>query len=314
MAVVVTGSSAAVSGPISPNLTTSPESADSLLLTLEVTRGQTLFPHRPVAGPRFLIGSGEGCHLRLGGPDLPTLHSLVVIEGTEVTLEAIAAEPELRVNGRCVTSAVLSHGDRIEIGPFHLTARMIPAHVAPQSEIETELHEFEDDERKPADMSALELVERLEGELRMVGEFDSRRELGAGELLSAIRFRQGKSLVPPSRESTLPRTDRVWRVDGAGLSSQPHFTSTRPVRQVAETNEVVFDDLQRLQDDLQRFSRLLEERAERLSRQEASVADAAAELFEAQQRLSRQLDGLLSHTKSQAESQQSSGTPVRAIA
>jgi len=246
----------------------------------------------------------------LGGPDLPTLHSLVVIEGTEVTLEAIAAEPELRVNGRCVTSAVLSHGDRIEIGPFHLTARMIPAHVTPQSEVETAPREFEDDEREPADLSALELVERLEDELRMVDEFDSRRELGAGELLGAVRFRQGRSLVPASREPAMPRTDRVWRVDGAGLPSQPHFSSTRPMPQVAETNEVFVDDLQHLQDDLQRFSRLLEERAERLSRQEASIADAAAELFEAQQRLSRQLDSLLS----QAESQRVLESPVRAIA
>jgi hypothetical protein len=250
----------------------------------------------------------------LGGPDLPTLHSLIVIEGTDVTLESIAAEPALRVNGQSVTSALLSHGDRIEIGPFHLTARMIPPYAAAQPEIETAQREFEEDEREPADLSALELVERLEDELRMVDAFDSRRELGAGELLGAIRFRQGRSLVPPSRELALPKTDRVWRVDGAGVRSQPHFSSTRPVPQVAETNEVFVDDLQRLQDDLHRFSRLLEERAERLSRQEASVADAAAELFEAQQRLSRQLESLLSHTKSQAESQRASESPVRAIA
>lgn len=310
---VVTGSSAAVSGPLSALPTTPDESTDSLLLTLEVTRGHTMYPHRPVAGPRFLIGSGVGCHLRLGGPDLPTLHSLIVIDSAEVTLESIALEPPLIVNGRRVTSASLSHGDRIEVGPFQLTARMIPPHAALPAEIKLPASAFVEDERLPADLSALELVERLDGELQMVEDFDTRRELGAVALLEVVQHQQTTPIVQPTQELALPKTDRIWRVDGTAVPA-PHFTLPRLPDPVLKRDDVFVDDLQRLHDDLQRFSRLLEARAERLSHQEASVAEAASELFEAQQRLSQQLEFLLSQTKSHAESQRVAETLVLAIA
>lgn len=310
---VATGSSSAVSGLNSVLSPTPRKFTESLLLTLEVTRGQTMFPHRPVTGPRFLIGSGVGCHLRLGGPDLPTLHSLIVIVGTEVTLEAIAAEPPLKVNGRKVTTALITHGDRIEIGPFHFTVRVIPPHAALQPEVEMPLSRHADDDREPADLSALELVERMEDELRMIEEFDSRREQGAAALLDAVERRHAEPFVQ-TQEPALAKTDRVWRVDGAGMSSHPHIPAVPLTQPVAETDEMLVHDLQRLQDDLQRFSRLLEARAERLSQQEANVADAATELVEAQQHLSQQLDLLMSQARSHAEAPHAAETLVRAIA
>ena len=42
-----------------------PERAPRMIL--EICRGLTRFPQRPICGPRFFIGSGPGCDLRLGG-------------------------------------------------------------------------------------------------------------------------------------------------------------------------------------------------------------------------------------------------------
>src|SRR4029077_10738480 len=95
--------------PASADMTVSDQSSLSLPvhLVLEVTRGVTRFPRRPVTHPRFLIGAGSTCDLRLGGEGIPALHSLITVSGRDITLEAIAAEPALRVNGRVVQTAIL---------------------------------------------------------------------------------------------------------------------------------------------------------------------------------------------------------------
>jgi pSer/pThr/pTyr-binding forkhead associated (FHA) protein len=309
---VDTDSSAAVNESISTPPSTPGETTDTLL-TLEVTRGHTLYPHRPVTTSRYLIGSGVGCHLRLGGPDLPTLHSLIVVDGKQVLLESIAIEPPLVVNGRRVGSVALSHGDRIEIGPFHFTARMIP----PQAAIPTDVQRLTEEPIEIAaaveDLSALELVDRLENELQSVDEFESRCELGAGALIESVRQRQAESEIGALREVSQASDKPTWRIDKCGVPA-PHFKTMRPAEPEGRRDDVFVDDLRRLHDDLQRFSRLLEARAEQLSQQEASVADAAAELVEDQQRLTQQLATLLSQTSSQADSLPIAGTTIRASA
>ena len=112
----------------SQNSSASPELAaadPSLLpfpvqLVLEVTKGHTRFPRRPVTHPRFLIGAGSTCDLRLGGEGMPALHSLITVSGRAITLEAIAATPALRVNGRVVQTTVLHDGDVIGVGEVEL--------------------------------------------------------------------------------------------------------------------------------------------------------------------------------------------------
>src|SRR5262249_35684853 len=93
-------------------------------LVLEITRGKTRFRDRPVTGPRFLIGAGVTCDLRLGGERDPPLHSLVTVDPTGVHIEAIVTVPTLIVNGRGVHDAALSDGDVISIGEVELVARV----------------------------------------------------------------------------------------------------------------------------------------------------------------------------------------------
>src|SRR3712207_3653250 len=61
------------SGPLGGSMGAAQQTEGLPLLYLEVSRGRTGFPLRPVRTPRFLIGSAEACQLRLGGSEMPAL-------------------------------------------------------------------------------------------------------------------------------------------------------------------------------------------------------------------------------------------------
>ena len=60
-------------------------------LVLEICRGRTDHPLRPVQSPRFLIGSSPRCDLRLGGAEIPPLHTLIFVDGADIWVEAMAS-------------------------------------------------------------------------------------------------------------------------------------------------------------------------------------------------------------------------------
>ena len=174
---------------------------------VEVVRGRTSFPHRPVRGDRFLIGAGSQCDLQLGGPEIPMLHSLIVVHPRGVTLEAFAPTPDLLVNGEKRRSVTLRHQDRIEIARvelrFHNPADIAPlptqldgvpdevslddpALSAPVAMTEEELTGLTE-APNAGDMTLDALVERLEEERRAAQELADRRASGAAALLDAIR-------------------------------------------------------------------------------------------------------------------------------
>ena len=79
-----------------PHYTTFPDNA---YLTLQVSRGRTRFPHRPVTVSRFTIGSGSGCDMVLGDAQIPPIHTILIIDGGRVLVEALTQAPLLKVNG-----------------------------------------------------------------------------------------------------------------------------------------------------------------------------------------------------------------------
>lgn len=174
---------------------------------VEIVRGRTSFPHRPVRGDRFLIGAGSQCDLQLGGPEIPMLHSLIVVHPRGVTLEAFAPTPDLLVNGEKRRSVTLRHHDRVEIGRVELRFHN-PAEVAPlPTQLDGVPDEVPVDDPSLADPIALTaeeltdltettsagdmtldaLVERLEEERQAAQELADRRASGAAALLDAIR-------------------------------------------------------------------------------------------------------------------------------
>lgn len=110
-----------------------PGAPGAVLAQLAIERGGTRFPWRPIVSRRFLIGSGTNCHLQLGG-DIPLLHSLLTRVADGWSIEAIAAEPPLMVNGVVCRHCRLHPEDRVEVGPFRFRLRTSdPATACEQS-------------------------------------------------------------------------------------------------------------------------------------------------------------------------------------
>jgi hypothetical protein len=253
-----------------------PTSIDTHLV-LEICRGRTEHPLRPVKSPRFLIGSSPRCDLRLGAAEIPPLHTLVLIDGSDIWLEAMAPVPPLRVNGRVETSVRIADGDRIGIGPIELVAHVPAQSAVPAPVVETldldfdlELQE-EADEPAISELSAKELVERIEATTELVNEFEERQRLGIEALQAAVQRREAQ---PASAEAA---GGAVLPIAGA----------------VGQTAGRPFVDLESLVVQLSSVVAELEKRSGAESRREAGYLDAVSTLFETQDRLSRQLEILL---------------------
>ena len=158
-------------------------------LFLQITRGRTNHPMRPIHGDRFLIGSGEWCDLRLGG-SMPVLHSVVRVEGPSVWLEAVVDAPPLHVNGRTVGSCELQDGDQIVIGLFSLQfcdARNVQHESLMQPIDIEEVLALDQPDVELSDLTATELVDLMERDEELAREFQKRQEQGAAALLDRIR-------------------------------------------------------------------------------------------------------------------------------
>lgn len=161
---------------------------------LEIRRGKTNFPLRPISGDRFLIGAGSHCHLQLGGEHVPMLHSLLVIQGESASLEAVVSEPPLLVNGEVCRLVELSDEDAVTIGDFEFVFhRLLSSEPQAQVAVTEVSVPFEVDQL--AKFSAAELVSRLEQEVGTIDDYETRRELGAAALLDAA-LRHGEGTHP----------------------------------------------------------------------------------------------------------------------
>jgi hypothetical protein len=280
-------------------------------LVLEVTKGFTRFPRRPVTHPRFLIGAGSTCDLRLGGEGMPALHSLITISGREIALEAIAAEPALKVNGQRVQTALLHDGDVIDVGEVELLARFeagqTPAgaqmtSAAPAAAI--------DDERPASELTAAELVELIEQDEKQIAEFEERQREGAQALVQAIVGRIHRSAARPGE------------IGVRAPIPAPHFLSKRPQILAAQTRQppIAADRDPAVQQDIEALGRHLSELAheikgttQRAAERETTYAEAADTLLDTQDRLVSQIEVLLDEVQTLKSSETPASKP-RAIA
>lgn len=256
-------------------------------LVLQVARGRTRFPSRPICGTRFLIGSAEECDLQLGGLDIPELHSLLVRENDRLRLECLVPTPPVFVNGRQVSEAVLHVGDVIDIGPLRFILRddegphgdgRSAAH--PESQRRSKLAARTDesstrsrldgalvDEERNADgiadpsaLTASELVDRIEDELDLVDEFDAGRRRGAAALIAA---------------------------------AFAHGTAARDAEEAGPERTLIAE--------MERLACELDRRNERLASRTGPYAQAAVVLLEAQEQLERRLDEVSAHLETLEE-------------
>ena len=260
-------------------------------MMLEICRGRTRFPQRPISGPRFLIGSGAGCDLRLGGSDFPAIHSLIQTRENGVWFETLATAPTARINDEMTTGEWLRDGDRIEIGAFHFLAHAVPllppmaivdapASQARDAAITGPLSEWALD--KLSDLSATELADRLDVEMNEVERFQGGRRAGGHALLHALRRRSQEPAQLVAR----------------AIPAMPSVPGTTP----APAQHELQIDLDRLCKDLEELTSTLERRSELISQREFQFADAAEALLETQRQLVSQLELALEHAAQLGES------------
>jgi len=231
---------------------------------LEITRGRTQNPLRPITHERFLIGAGERCDLRLGGDDMPPLHSILYIDGIDVWVDAIAEHPELKVNGQGVRSAHLTDGDELELGTFQLALRDTGAETPPPVLQAFSADDFEDEpEIDPSTLSPAELIELIEQEEELIEEFEARKRMGIETLMRTLH-------------ETQPDTEPAIKV------TEP-ATPARPRDLLVELEAAI--------GSLTRFAEELEQRASRLSHQD--FQRTAATLLDFQQQMIGRLDAVL---------------------
>jgi hypothetical protein len=280
-------------------------------LVLEVTKGQTRFRRRPVTTPRFLIGAGSTCDLRLGGEGMSALHSIITSAACEIAIEAIAGEPALTVNGRLVQNAVLHDGDVIAVGEVELLARFEAGHApAEATGISAAVASPEDDERPLAELSAAELVDRIAEDERLIEDFEERQRVGANALVEAIMGR--------ARRSAGHRPEAGVRAP----IPAPHFLSKRPQILAAQTRQgqsaagcdpAFQQDLEELGKQLTTLSQDLNGSSLRAAEREAMYATATDVLLDTQHKLVSQLEVLLEQVHALKSNELAAQTP-RAIA
>lgn len=260
-------------------------------LSLKIARGRTGFPERPVQPGRFLIGAAAACDLRLGGVGIPALHSLIHNEAGGAWIDAIAPQPPLMVNGQPQHRYELHDGDLVAIGDFEFTVSQRPTEPNDDTNSPSDI-DFEDafedglgeGDDALCELTAEELVDRLQEEFELVDEFEERRELGAQALLQAISARKpAPESSPPDRKSaTVPADERVGVV--VPMEIAPAL--------MAQLDPSLVEELNRVLKGLHEFSAHLEQRAAQLTHREQNYAAAASTLLDAQQKLTNQLDQL----------------------
>lgn len=233
---------------------------ESPALWLEICRGRTQFPRRPVLTSRFLIGAGSNCHLQLGGDGVPFLHSIIDQSNGVVSIEAFTAQPELRINGQIVRSAVLADGDELSIGGFtfrlHGVPAMVPEAIDPLL-ADVPLDLADPDDEAPAELSAAELVARLEAADEEVTDFEEAEQSGLQALLGAVRH---------------------WRPE----PSRAEDVAMAPAAAAAASEAA-------LTEELATISLEVEQRLAQLRQWEAEQTARAETLLSAQDRLAEQL-------------------------
>ena len=269
-------------------------------LSFQICRGRTQFPLRPISPHRFLIGSDENCDLRLGGDDIPLLHSLIHFDGESYHIDTLIAVPPLKINAQVVQSAVLHDGDHIEIGPFAFRVReseqasQEAKHVDSLQPDGLDLPDMQLVNQKPHDLSAAELADLLDKELSGVDRFESRRRMGAATLLQAIAS-HADSLQEVASPARMTQPAEHTTADGTlPVLNQPEIepsTQSKPIEDLADDG--VLAQFEHVLKELNVFVDELERRSERLADREASYSDAAATLLDVQQELTTQLESLL---------------------
>jgi pSer/pThr/pTyr-binding forkhead associated (FHA) protein len=110
-----------------PAATPAPQPDDvppAVLGELVVGTGRLIGTRRTLTGPLTLVGDGSGCDVRLHHDKVAPFHCALFHGPHGFVLRNLAGAGQTLVNGEPVETRPLKHGDRIEVGPFHLVLEL----------------------------------------------------------------------------------------------------------------------------------------------------------------------------------------------
>ena len=177
--------------------------------SLEVLQGKTKHRLRPLPLGRLCVGSGEKCWLRLGGHDMPEIHSWLDVSLREIALYVFEESPPVQVNGKRVRFALLRGSESLRIGTFEFAIHCQeiepdPSKLkGPHFDISQTSDVSDHLDQSLEDLSAEELIDRLDDELRLITRYESRERVGMQELLSAVNETREDMLIERER-ATIP--------------------------------------------------------------------------------------------------------------
>ncbi len=244
--------------------------------SLEVVKGKTDHPRRPLPLGRLSIGSGPKCWLRIGGGDVPDIHSWLEVNRNEVELYVFEETPRVQVNGKLVRFAILRGGESLMIGgcEFALhcdrdsvtgTRPFRAPHLSPR-QIET-LSTGTDGPL--SSLSAAELVDKIDEDLRLIDGEDRAERRGWNNLLQAVK----------NTRAEMPAVS-----EPAPLSIEHHLPND-PI--------AIGEELERVVSQVEALTRSLQTRSDRLEQRESGYRESAATLLETQQKLAEQMQLLV---------------------
>jgi len=171
---------------------------------LRIADSDRRFPFRPVSCGMFLIGQGPSCDLRLGIPDVPSIHSVIQLDPDSAEITQVADWPELVINGEPVKRSDLHDGDLIEIGDVRLAFHLCqPPMASDRGKVNS---------AEPA--VPIDIISKLECELALLESAGSHRERML-ELLKAAQL----SFENRQFAETIPFADYVAKDTDVSHSS-----------------------------------------------------------------------------------------------
>lgn len=101
---------------------------------LIVVRGKPEGKVIPLAGPKFKIGRGEGCHLRPNSDQVSREHAEFTVEDGVVSVQDLKSRNGTQVNGKTLDGSIqLKDRDLVQVGPltFAVSIQGAPAAAKP---------------------------------------------------------------------------------------------------------------------------------------------------------------------------------------
>ena len=293
-------------GPAADDKLPTPAAAEIHGCRLEITRGRTRFPLRPVQGTEFLIGSAADCDLQIAEA-YPEFYALITPVDGCIRISPLAIDPPLHINDVHVDSSVatrLANGDQLVIGGIEMTVH---------------IDELADSGLGVSGLSTQQLVDLLDQEMQEVEAYESRMRQGAAALLEQVQASvdaapeeisaEEISAEEISAEEISPEEISPEEISPEEISAEEIVSGEvvaaveAPVSDAdmspADVARALMSELSEVMQALDAFAADLDQRADRLHRREGDYQRAAEFLISAQRTLARQIETVSQMTEQQ---------------